>query len=90
MGTIMIRCPRTGRAIATGIAADHETFRCSPVFFGRTRCSICQTNHEWFSGEAWIHDPSETDRSAAGSAMRWPADPRPGRDNDTTLIRGEV
>ena len=58
MGIIMIKCPQTGRAIPTGIKADRESFRCSAVFFARTYCSICQTNHDWFAKEAWVYEPS--------------------------------
>ena len=49
MGVVMIKCPATGRAIPTDIMMDRERFRCSPVFFGRTFCSICKTSHEWFA-----------------------------------------
>ena len=59
MGIVMIKCPQTGRAIPTGIKADHESFRSSAVFFARTYCSICRTNHEWFAKEAWLHEPSQ-------------------------------
>ena len=58
MGIVMIKCPQTGRAIPTGIKADRESFRCSAVFFARTYCSICQTNHDWFAKEAWVYEPS--------------------------------
>ena len=58
MGIIMIKCPQTGRAIPTGIKADRESFRCSAVFFARTHCSICQTNHDWFAKEGWVYEPS--------------------------------
>jgi len=51
VGIVMIKCPQTGRAIPTGIKADRESFRCSAVFFARTHCSICQTNHDWFAKE---------------------------------------
>jgi hypothetical protein len=54
----MIKCPQTGRAIPTGIKADRESFRCSAVFFARTHCAICQTNHDWFAKEAWVYEPS--------------------------------
>ncbi|SIO67498.1 hypothetical protein SAMN05443247_11764 [Bradyrhizobium erythrophlei] len=54
----MIKCPQTGRAIPTGIKADRGSFRCSAVFFARTHCSICQTNHDWFAKEAWVNEPS--------------------------------
>ena len=49
MGMIMIRCPQTGRVVPTGIEADRERFRSSTVFFARTLCSVCNTNHEWFA-----------------------------------------
>ena len=45
MGVVMIKCPGTGQAISTGMKADRERFRSSPVFFARTFCSICQANH---------------------------------------------
>ena len=57
MGTLMIKCPETGRAIATGIEIDRSSFNCMPVFFGRTLCAICQTQHEWFAKAAWVREP---------------------------------
>jgi len=62
MGIVMIKCPQTGRAIPTGMKADREKFRCSTVFFARTYCAICQANHEWFAGEAWVSEPGEVGR----------------------------
>ena len=62
VGIVMIKCPQTGRAIPTGIKADREKFRCSTVFFARTYCAICQANHEWFAGEAWVSEPGEVGR----------------------------
>jgi hypothetical protein len=59
MGAVMIKCPATGRAITTGMEADRERFRRSPVFFARTFCSICRTSHEWFAREAWVREPDE-------------------------------
>jgi hypothetical protein len=59
MGLVMIKCPETGRAISTGMEADRERFRCSPVFFARTFCLICKASHEWFAREAWVHEPDE-------------------------------
>jgi hypothetical protein len=58
VGTVLIKCPQTGRAISTGIKADRNSFLCSAVFFARTHCPICATNHEWFSREAWVHEPN--------------------------------
>jgi hypothetical protein len=59
VGVVMIKCPQTGRAIPTGMKADREKFRCSTVFFARTYCSVCRASHEWFAGEAWVHEPGE-------------------------------
>jgi len=59
VGIVMIKCPRTGHTIPTGMKADREKFRSSTVFFARTYCSICQANHEWFARDAWICEPSE-------------------------------
>ncbi|MEJ2377779.1 MAG: hypothetical protein P8Y71_21095 [Pseudolabrys sp.] len=56
MGTLMIRCPKTGSAISTGIQTEPATFSNSPVFFARTMCPVCQTHHEWFARAAWIHE----------------------------------
>ena len=54
MGAVMIRCPQTGREIATGIVADRDSFRATPVFFAQVYCPLCRTEHEWFAGEAWV------------------------------------
>jgi endogenous inhibitor of DNA gyrase (YacG/DUF329 family) len=58
MGMVMVKCPQTGRAIPTGIETDHESFQRCAVFFGRTRCPICRTDHAWFAREAWVGEPS--------------------------------
>jgi hypothetical protein len=57
MGTVMVRCPETGRDIATGIVTDRESFRSTPVFFARVYCPLCRTQHEWFAQEAWVCEP---------------------------------
>jgi hypothetical protein len=54
MGAVMIRCPETGREIATGYEADPARFGEMPVFFARSYCPICRTEHEWFAKEAWV------------------------------------
>lgn len=57
MGMVMIECPQTGRAIPTGIKTDRDSFMRSAVFFSRTRCPICDTDHSWFAPEAWVQEP---------------------------------
>jgi hypothetical protein len=56
MGTVMIRCPRTGRAIPTGFVADSREFRRKPVFVARTYCAACRAEHEFFAREAWVDE----------------------------------
>ena len=57
MGTVMIRCPATGREIPTGLEADRASFNSMPVFFARCYCPICRIEHEWFAQEAWVCEP---------------------------------
>ncbi len=70
MGMVMVKCPETGRAIPTGMKTDRESFQRSTVFFGRTHCPICHTDHAWFAREAWVHEPgaSAQRRSVAARA----------------------
>ncbi len=56
MGIIMIKCPRTGDEISTGIEMEISDFRRAPVFFARVHCPICECEHEWFAGDAWVCD----------------------------------
>ncbi len=56
MGILMIKCPTTGRDIPTGIETDWASFTSAPVFFSRTFCPICRTNHEWFAKQAWLRE----------------------------------
>lgn len=65
MGTVMIRCPATGRAISTGIVADRAKFACSPVFFADTYCPACDATHGWFAREAWVEERGDRVAEAA-------------------------
>jgi hypothetical protein len=66
MGMVMVKCPQTGRAIPTGIKTDRDSFRRSPVFFARTRCPICDTDHAWFARDGWVDEPIVWERRSAG------------------------
>jgi hypothetical protein len=59
MGAVMIKCPDTGMDIPTGMVADRESFRATPVFFARVLCPLCGSTHEWFAKEAWVCDGEE-------------------------------
>jgi hypothetical protein len=67
MGTLMIRCPDTGRDISTGLVADRRSFAAMPVFFARVLCPLCNTEHEWFAREAWICESTPPTRRSAPS-----------------------
>jgi hypothetical protein len=67
MGTVMIRCPETGREIATGYEADPARFSSMPVFFARSYCPICRTEHEWFAQQAWVCEPGTNPPSQRGA-----------------------
>jgi hypothetical protein len=56
VGTIVIRCPKTEREISTGLQADWRAFGSVPVFFSRTYCPLCRSNHEWFAKDAWVRE----------------------------------
>ena len=56
MGMLMIRCPKTGRAISTGRYIESRLFRSTPVFFSSTYCPHCRVRHEWFVKDAWVGD----------------------------------
>lgn len=64
MGTVMIRCPASGRDFSTGIEADREDFKRSPVFFAQSFCPICRTSHEWFAAEAWVAERADSAEAA--------------------------
>jgi hypothetical protein len=74
MGTLMIKCPKTGSAISTGIQMGQSTFNNTPVFFARTLCPICQIQHEWFARAAWVRQPKAHDYQPVKLARtnRWP------------------
>ena len=72
MGMVMVKCPQTGRAIPTGIETDHESFQRCTVFFARTRCPICNTEHAWFAREAWVDQPPRHSGAGRSAPARLP------------------
>jgi hypothetical protein len=65
MGAVMIRCPRTGRAVATGIETEPSIFQGLPQVSARLCCPICGEQHAWTVAEAWLAEPTLVPRSAA-------------------------
>ena len=67
MGMVMVKCPQTGYAIPTGIKTDRESFGRRAVFFSRTHCPLCRSDHPWFAREAWVDEPGIRAVHSAGS-----------------------
>ena len=56
MSVVMIKCPRTGHDISTGLEMTRSDFQRAPVFFARAYCPRCRCEHEWFAKDAWVSD----------------------------------
>jgi hypothetical protein len=56
MGTLMVRCPQTGKDFPSGIETDHLSFELIPAFNGTIRCPICGVDHPWSKIDAWVCD----------------------------------
>jgi len=70
----MVRCPETGRAISTGIKMDRTRFNSMPVFFARSYCPLCRTDHAWFARDAWVCDEA-VEKPADGGLTHEPEAP---------------
>ena len=57
MGAVMIRCPRSGRAVSTEIETEPSVFSRLPEVAGRMRCPVCGDEHIWSASEAWLEEP---------------------------------
>ncbi len=47
MGTLVFRCPRTGRDVESGIMPDGNSLFLRRLFSVRVRCPLCEDLHEW-------------------------------------------
>jgi len=57
MGAVMIRCPRTGRAISTEIETEPQVFSRLPTVEARLICPECGEEHVWTARDAWLAEP---------------------------------
>ena len=58
MGAVMIRCPRTGRAVSTKIETEPSVFSRLPEVAARMRCPDCGEEHVWTASQAWLGEPT--------------------------------
>lgn len=54
MARVMIQCPRTGRAVFTGIAMNAASFESSTLLRNTLRCPACGEDHTWDKKDAHL------------------------------------
>jgi hypothetical protein len=47
MGMLFIKCPKTAKPVATGIAMDKKSFESSTLSQNSTSCPHCNGTHVW-------------------------------------------
>jgi hypothetical protein len=70
VGMIVIRCPKTGQEVSTGIEIQPENFQLLPPVAGRVHCPLCGEEHSWLPSTAQVKD---VELRAGGQAK--PGDP---------------
>jgi hypothetical protein len=66
MGVVMIKCPKTGDAISTGIETDREGFAAARYSSRAPIARVCAATHEWLAREAWVYEPALDSRLPGG------------------------
>lgn len=54
MARVMIQCPKTGRAVFTGIAMNAASFESSTLLRNTLRCPACGEDHTWDKKDAHL------------------------------------
>ena len=54
MSLVMIKCPRTGRAVSTQVETEPSVFRKLPSMRGRMICPACAQEHNFLTSSAWL------------------------------------
>ena len=57
LGVVMVRCPKTGRELSTGIEMDSVTLERLPNIRSKIECPVCGVEHVWSTREAWLDNP---------------------------------
>ena len=58
MGTVVVRCPTTGRVIPVGFAGAGDTFHAGGNAMATVLCLACGEIHRWQKKDAWV-EPAE-------------------------------
>ena len=51
---VMIRCPVTGNAVATGLMAHPKTWDARPIGLNKALCPACKQSHAWSKKDAFL------------------------------------
>ncbi|MGH6890181.1 MAG: hypothetical protein ACREHF_13470 [Rhizomicrobium sp.] len=54
MPMVMIKCPKTGKEVPTGIAMDKKSFESSEMANNKLHCPHCKEMHVWNKADAWV------------------------------------
>lgn len=66
MAIVMIKCPETAHAIATGVELESDAdFDALVDVAYHVDCPLCGDNHVWFKRGAWIEQAPDLRRSQA-------------------------
>jgi hypothetical protein len=64
MAMLMIRCPRTGQDISTGILTDSDSYQRIPDALVYTLCPRCGLQHAWWHKDAWLAEEGPPQRAS--------------------------
>ena len=54
MSSVMVLCPKTGRAVSTAIEVESSVFHKLPKVAARMHCPACGEEHVWSTDSAWV------------------------------------
>ncbi|WP_141740065.1 hypothetical protein [Bosea sp. BIWAKO-01] len=66
MRELIVRCPRTGLPVPTGMMSTEKSLRTMKVRGTITDCPGCGRTHEWLSEDAWLIAAPEDDQPDVG------------------------
>lgn len=73
---ILIKCPRSRRAVSTGITLPKATWNKQGRFSAFTKCEVCGVDHEWGNEDVWLAIPGSAVADSSPSTGNPPASPR--------------
>jgi hypothetical protein len=56
MATLMIKCPKTQKAVPIGFEHSRQSFEDGPVISSTYHCPHCGELHRWLKHEAWVEE----------------------------------